>query len=170
MVGHLNREVQTGSDVIRENSVGNSSLERRTLNQKSLIGVISPQHCGEENTRYGMYTRRNIAAMLPLFNEFKQKHVQGGAHGPHRAMTDGSNIGRWGPESWVGHLGPPAQTGSGRSLGGKPGKPTHGEDNSQSKIIYWSFSPQHWSYLAHGIGVKPDAIKSCPPCHRQCPS
>ena len=52
-VGHLGRGVRTGSDVIRENPVGNPSVERTTPNQKSFIGVISPQHCGEDNSRCG---------------------------------------------------------------------------------------------------------------------
>ena len=46
-------EVRTASDVIRENSVGNPSVERTTPNQKSLIAVISPQHCAEDNSRCG---------------------------------------------------------------------------------------------------------------------
>ena len=49
--GTLAGRVRTGSDVIRENPVGNASVERTTPNQKSFIGVISTQHCGEDNSR-----------------------------------------------------------------------------------------------------------------------
>ena len=57
-VGVLWPGVRTGSDVIRENPVGNPSVERTTLNQKTFIGVISPQHCGEDNSRCGVDNSR----------------------------------------------------------------------------------------------------------------
>ena len=43
--GTLAGGVQTGSDVIRENPVGNPSVERTTPNQKSPL-----KHCGENNS------------------------------------------------------------------------------------------------------------------------
>ena len=70
--------------------------------------------------------------------------MQGGAHGPHIRNNGGwvkYSFGCRGLGLWMGHLSPPAQTGSGQNLGGNSGKPTHGEDNSQSENHLLELSP-----------------------------
>ena len=87
-VGHLGRGVPTGSDVIRENPVGNPSMERTTPNPKRL-------------------TRENSKPSSPLVTECKQKHMEGGG-GVARiygTMAGGPNNGRRGSASRVGYLG-----------------------------------------------------------------
>ena len=79
--------VQTGSDVIRENPVGNPSVERTTPKPKRL-------------------TLENSQLASPSVTECKQKHIEvGGVAHIYGTMMGGPNNGRRWSASWVGYLG-----------------------------------------------------------------
>ena len=132
---------QTGSNVVEQHSVGNPAMERTTLNLKLL-------------------TRENSEPVSPSVNQCSHKRRESGTQVQWQ-MGQGSR-------SWVEHLGRRGPKRKWCHPAKLCGKSTHGEDNSQSKLVYWSYPPYYWTYLPHSVGVKPDAIWSCSPCHRRC--
>ena len=84
-------------------------------------------------------------------------------------MVGGPNYGWRGSGSRVVNLGQGRPNRKWCHPGKLRGKPVSREDNSQSKIIFWSYHPtilelsppQHWWYIAIPFGV-------VSPCHRHC--